>query len=242
MGIFSDQIAIVTGASSGVGMAIARHLASHGALLCLVGRNRAILKKLAAEVHFLSAQALTYEVDLSRTENIHEFVTRLRQDVQRVDLLIHSAGVIARGRVETTPVEEFDWHYATNVRAPYLLTQQVLPLLKIHQGQIVFLNSSAALNARADVSQYAATKSALKALADSVRDEVNADGIRVLSVFLGRTATPMQAALYDNEKKPYAPELLLQPEDVAAVVGNALSLPRTAEVTEIHLRPLRKSY
>jgi len=242
MGIFTDHIAVVTGASSGVGTAIARQLASLGAGVCLVGRNRENLSKVAAEVQTLSARAFIYEVDLARTESITEFVNRLRQDVRRVDLLIHSAGVIARGTVETTSVEDFDWHYSTNVRAPYFLTQQLLPLLRMQQGQIVFINSSAAVNARAEISQYAATKSALKALADSVREEVNTDGIRVLSVFLGRTATPMQAALYDSEKKPYAPELLLQPEDVAAVVSNALSLPRTAEVTDINIRPLRKSY
>jgi NADP-dependent 3-hydroxy acid dehydrogenase YdfG len=242
MKIFTGQIAVVTGASSGVGMAIARQLASHGAGLCLAGRNRDKLGQIATEIQTPSAPVFTYQVDLARSESIAEFVSRLRQDGHRVDVLIHSAGVIARGAVANMPVEDFDWQYATNLRAPYFLTQQLLPLLRVHQGQIVFINSSAALNARAEVSQYAATKSALKAVADSIREEVNADGIRVLSVFLGRTATPMQAALYESERKPYAPELLLQPEDVAAVISHALSLPRTAEVTEISIRPLRKSY
>jgi len=242
MSVFANQIAVVTGASSGVGQAIARQLATHGATLCLIGRNRENLEKFATEVRSLSAQAFTYVVDLTQAESIGDFVSQLRQDVRGVDVLVHSAGVISQGRVETTPVEDFDWHYYTNVRAAYLLTQQVLPLLKVRHGQLVFINSSAALHAKAEVSQYAATKHALKALADSLREELNADGIRVLSVFLGRTATPMQAALYDMEKKPYYPDLLLQPEDVAAVVSNALSLPRTAEVTDISIRPLRKSY
>lgn len=109
------------------------------------------------------------------------------------------------------------------------------------KGQIVFINSSAGLNARADVGQYAATKHALKAIADSLREEVNADGVRVLSMFLGRTATPMQDAVHKMEGKEYHPECLIQPEDVAAVVVNALSLPRTAEVTDIHIRPMNKS-
>jgi NADP-dependent 3-hydroxy acid dehydrogenase YdfG len=104
----------------------------------------------------------------------------------------------------------------------------------------VFVNSSVGLNARANVGQYAATKHALKALADSLRDEVNADAVRVLSVFLGRTATPMQASVHEMEGKEYHPERLLLPEDVAAVVINALSLPRSAEVTDINIRPLIK--
>jgi NADP-dependent 3-hydroxy acid dehydrogenase YdfG len=90
------------------------------------------------------------------------------------------------------------------------------------------------------VGPYAATKHALKAFADSFREEVNAEGLRVLSVYLGRTASPMQARIHALEGKAYHPEYLLQPSDVAAVVLNALCLPRTAEVTDISLRPLRK--
>jgi NADP-dependent 3-hydroxy acid dehydrogenase YdfG len=108
------------------------------------------------------------------------------------------------------------------------------------QGQIVFINSSAGLTAKAGAGQYAATKFALKAIADSLRAEVNALGLRVLSVYPGRTASPMQAAIYKMEGKAYNPERLLQPEDVAACVINALSLPRTAEVTDIQVRPLVK--
>jgi NADP-dependent 3-hydroxy acid dehydrogenase YdfG len=116
----------------------------------------------------------------------------------------------------------------------------LLPMLRSRHGQVVFINSSVGTRAPANVGQYAATKHALKAIADSLRDEVNADGMRVLSVFLGRTATPMQAAIYEMEGRTYRPELLLQPEDVAAVVINALTLPRTAEVTDISIRPFKK--
>jgi NADP-dependent 3-hydroxy acid dehydrogenase YdfG len=98
------------------------------------------------------------------------------------------------------------------------------------------------LNAVAHIGQYAATKHALRAVADSLRAEVNPAGVRVLSVFLGRTATPMQATVHQMEGRAYRPELLIQPQDVATLVLNTLSLPRTAEVTDIHLRPMIKSY
>ena len=97
------------------------------------------------------------------------------------------------------------------------------------------------VHARANVGQYAATKHALKAVADSLRDEVNSDGVRVLSIFAGRTATPMQETIYRLENKAYDAQLLLQPEDIASVVIHALTLPRTAEATDIHIRPLVKS-
>jgi short-subunit dehydrogenase len=138
------------------------------------------------------------------------------------------------------PVEDFDQQYRINVRAPYVLTQALLPMLRSRPGQIVFINSSVGLRAKANVGQYAATKHALKAIADSLRDEVNKEGIRVLSVFLGRTATPMQAAIHEMEGRAYHAERLMQSDDVAAMVINALNLPRSAEVTDISIRPLRK--
>lgn len=88
------------------------------------------------------------------------------------------------------------------------------------------MNSSIWQQARAGLSQYAATKYALKAFTDSLRDEVNGDGIRVLSMFLGRTATPMQADLHEHQGVPYHPEHLIQPEDVAMTVLNMVTLPR----------------
>jgi short-subunit dehydrogenase len=115
-------------------------------------------------------------------------------------------------------------------------------MIKARQGQIVFVNSTAGLRAEANASQYASTKHALKAVADSLREEVNAAGVRVMSLFLGRTASPMQAGVHEMEHRKYSPELLMQPEDVAAVVINALTLPRTAEVTEVSMRSCVKSY
>ena len=108
--------------------------------------------------------------------------------------------------------------YQTNVRAPFVLTQALLPMLKARRGQVVFVNSSSGIVAKPMSSQYDSTKHALKAIADSLRGEVNAHGVRVLSVYLGRTASEMQERIHRIEEKPYRPELLLQPEDVASVI------------------------
>ncbi len=123
-----------------------------------------------------------------------------------------------------------------------MLTQMLLPLLKKPRGQIVFINSSAGLTARPNAGFYSAMQHAFKALADSLRDEVNADEVRILSVYPGRTATPRIQALHAKEGRPYQPELLLQPDDIASVVLNAVTLPWTAEVMDIRLRSMQKSY
>ena len=167
-------------------------------------------------------------------------IERLKHDLTHVDILIQNAAMYARGSIEEADVSDFDKQYQTNVRAPYVLTQALLPMLKSRRGQVVFINSSSGITARPLSAQYDATKHALKAIADSLRGEVNVHGVRVLSVYLGRTASEMQQRLSEMEGKPYTPETLLQPEDVASVVVNALSLPRTAEVTDIWIRPAMK--
>lgn len=240
MTAFADKIAVITGASSGIGKAIALSLAAQGATVCIVGRRLDALEEAGKIARETSPRVLVHQADLTLDGDIKDLVMRLRDDVEHVDILVHSAGVISLGSVETTSVKDLDWQYSVNVRAPYLLTQALLPMIRSCWGQIVFINSTAGRTGAPGVSQYAATKHALKALADSLRGEVNGDGIRVLSVFVGRTATPMQASVHEMESRPYHPERLLQPEDIASVVINALSLPRTAEVTDINVRPMIK--
>jgi NADP-dependent 3-hydroxy acid dehydrogenase YdfG len=236
----SEQIALVTGASRGIGKALSLGLMAWGATVCMVGREPAMLESIARSAP--EGRMIPYQADLTRDGDIKELAATIQRDHGRVDVLVHCAGIIVPGRLESASDEDFDRQYRLNVRAPYLLTQALLPMLKSCQGEIVFLNSSVVLRPTANVSQYAATKHALKAIADSLREEVNADGVRVLSVFPGRTATSLQAAVFQYEERSYKPHLLLQPEDVAEVVINTLALPRTAEVTNISMRPLHKLY
>jgi NAD(P)-dependent dehydrogenase (short-subunit alcohol dehydrogenase family) len=189
-----------------------------------------------------SSPATGFQIDLTVDDQLVPLLRHLEK-AGRLDIVIHCAGVIHQDLMERAPIEDFDLQYATNVRAPYRLTQRLLPLLTTARGQIVFINSSAGLAAKQpEVGQYAATKHALKAIADSLREEANPRGIRVLSVYLGRTATPLQEALYRRQAAVYHPEMLLQPEDVASMVVQTLLLPSTAEVTDISMRPLQKTY
>ena len=240
-GELTGRVAVVTGASRGIGRAIALALSHRGARLFVVGRDKDSLAEAVALVRRFS-EVTSFEIDLTVEEDLHPLIKHLETEVGRVDILVHSAGAIHQDPIELASIEDLDLQYATNVRAPYLLTQRLLPLLATARGQVVFINSSVGLTAkRPEIGQYAATKHALKAIADSLREEVNPKGIRVLTVYLGRTATPMQEALYRQEGKVYHPEMLMQPEDVASVVAYSLTLPRTAEVTDISIRPMMKT-
>lgn len=237
MNTFEGQAAVVTGATSGIGRAIALALARLGAVVHALGRREAALRELSG---IYPATIVPHGIDIGSAEAVAGFVRGLRQGSQGVDILVHSAGVFYMGPLQEGVLDEFEEMLRVNLLGPYLLTRGLLEPLRAARGQIVFINSSAGLKARGGVAQYAATKAGLKAMADGLREEVNADGVRVLSVFPGRTDSAMQARIHELEGKAYDPSSLMSPEDVAGIVTDTLGLGRSAEVTDLSIRPMNK--
>jgi NADP-dependent 3-hydroxy acid dehydrogenase YdfG len=240
-GSFKGQSAVITGGGTGIGASVALALADAGASIILIGRRLGKLELVAAMARNLGAHVACYSADISSVSSLLEVAQRIKSELMHVDILVQNAAIYVAASFENAELSDFDKQYQTNVRAPYALTQALLPMLKERHGQVVFINSSSAIAAKPMSAQYDSTKHALKAIADSLRAEVNLHGVRVLSVYLGRTASEMQERIYQMHGKVYRPELLLQPADVASVLVNALSLPRTAEVTDISIRPMIKS-
>jgi NAD(P)-dependent dehydrogenase (short-subunit alcohol dehydrogenase family) len=240
--VFAEMTAVVTGASGGIGGAIAVALSERGAAVCLGGRDTQRLEAAAERVDATGrGRAEVYRADLTVESELADMTAALRARRDGVDILVHSAGEFARGRFEETPVEVLDRLVALNVRSAFLLTQELVPALKPRKGQVVFINSSVSVATRALVGPYALTQHARRALTDTFRHELNEHGVRVLGVYPGRTATRMQAEIHRLEGRPYEPSRLLQPGDVADVIAAALALPRTAEVTDLHVRPAERA-
>jgi NADP-dependent 3-hydroxy acid dehydrogenase YdfG len=236
----NNRVAVITGGGSGVGAALALALAEKNTIIYLIGRRLGALEAVGAKAKSLGATAACYSANLASESDQLELTRWLTSQLSHIDVLVQNAAMCVPGSVESSCLADFDRHYQTNVRAPYMLTKSLLPMLKKRCGQVVFINSSSGFSAKPMFAQYDSTKHALRAIADSLRAEVNTNGIRVLSVYLGRTATEMQAQLCRAANTPYLPESLLQPEDVASIIRTALHLPRTAEVTDLHIRPMIK--
>jgi NADP-dependent 3-hydroxy acid dehydrogenase YdfG len=224
----SRPLALVTGASRGIGAAIARALAP-GHDVLLGGRDDAALERLAAEL----PGARPWPVDVTDAEALARAVA----GIDRLDVLVHSAGVGLLGTVAETPARTWRHQFEVNVVAVAEATRLLLPALRVARGRVVLVNSGAGLAARPGWASYAASKFALRALADALRAEEAEHGVGVTSVHPGRVDTDMQRGVVAHEGGEYRPEAYLRPESVADAVLLAVSAPADAAVTEVVLRP-----
>ncbi|UJP10851.1 SDR family oxidoreductase [Microbacterium sp. KUDC0406] len=223
---------LVTGAGSGIGATLAHRLQQRGDELVLLARDAGRARQIAAE--FPGASMLVG--DLAQPERLSWALSK--QTVpERIDGVVHAAGVVDLGPVGDLPVALWEQQLAVNLTGPAELTRLLLPVLRVSRGQIVFVNSGAGLHAHAGWSAYAASKHGLKALADALREEERTHGVRVTSVFPGRTATPMQERVHQQEGQEYRPERFIDPESVVSAILTALDLPRDAEITDLTVRP-----
>ncbi|MET8829636.1 SDR family oxidoreductase [Streptomyces sp. NPDC004610] len=225
---------VITGAGSGIGAAVAGRLHARGDEVVLHARDAGRAKELAAR--FPGARTLVG--DLADPGRLSWALSHQTLP-DRVDSLLHIAGVIALGPVGDLTPKTWRHQLDVNLIAPAELTRLFLPQLRAARGHVLFVNSGAGLRASADWSAYAASKHGLKALADSLRHEEHGNGVRVTSVYPGRTATPMQVRTHQQEGQDYDPTRWIDPESVATTIVTALDLPGDAELTDVTVRPGR---
>jgi len=219
-------IALITGGSRGLGAAVARELAPTHQLI-LGGRSAESLEPIAGEL-----AAAPWPVDLTDYAAVAAAVA----DIDRLDVLVHNAGVAELGTVEETSVDTWHRTFEANVVAVAELTRLLLPALRVAHGHVVLINSGSGLRANAGWGAYAASKFALRAFADVLRLEEPT--LRVTSIHPGRIDTDMQRAIVRTEGGEYDSDRFLTPETVARAVRNAVETPRDAHPTEIVLRPI----
>jgi short-subunit dehydrogenase len=223
---------LLTGAGSGIGAAVAQRLIERGDEVWLLARDAAR----AAQLRELYAGARTLVGDLANPAKLSWALGHQTLPLS-LDSLLHVAGVVELGPVADTPVKVWQDTLAANLVAPAELTRLLLPQLRQARGTVVFVNSGAGLAAHAEWGSYAASKFGLRALADSLRAEEQPNGVRVTTVYPGRTATPMQQKVHQQEGKEYDPARWIAPESVAAAILTAVDLPRDAALTELTVRP-----
>jgi NADP-dependent 3-hydroxy acid dehydrogenase YdfG len=221
-------LALITGATRGIGAATARELSNTHETL-LGGRDTAALVSLALEL----PGAQPWPVDLTDADALAESVAGI--DV--LDVLVHSAGTITIASLADSSVDVWRRTMELNVIAVAELTRLLLPALRAAKGRVVLVNSGQGLSARRDWGAYAASKFALRAYADVLRAEEAEHGVRVTSVFPGRTGTDMQRAVREAEGGEYEADSYLEPSTVAEAVAYAVRAPADAQVLDLAVRP-----
>ncbi|WP_419998029.1 SDR family oxidoreductase [Streptomyces boninensis] len=223
---------LITGAGSGIGAALTRRLLDRGDDLWLLARNAGRAKELADR--FPGAKTLVG--DLGEPERL-SWAFGHQELPQELDSVLQVAGVVELGPVGELTPKVWAETLAANLSGPAELTRLLLPQLRQARGTVIFVNSGAGLAAHAQWSAYAASKHGLKALADSLRWEEKPNGVRVTTVYPGRTATPMQEKVHRQEGKDYDAGKWIDPESVVKAMLMVLDLPRDAEITDLQVRP-----
>lgn len=219
---------LITGAGSGIGAVLAERLHARGDRLVLIARSQERSAELAAR--FPGALALV--ADLARPESVESLGLP-----DALDSVVHAAGVVDLGPVSELGVDAWESQLRVNLIAPATLTRVALPALRAARGTVVLVNSGAGNAAHPRWSAYAASKHGLRALADSLRGEEAGHGVRVSTVYPGRTATPMQEKVHSQEGKEYDATAWIRPETVADAILHLLDLPRDATITDLSVRP-----
>lgn len=215
---------VVTGATGGIGTAIVRAFLAEGYRVLAVGRSQEKLDELGAEGVVL---------DLTEPRELPAPLA----EIDRLDALVHCAGIAEVQSVEDTPYELWQETMTVNVIAAAELTRGLLPALRAATGRVVFVNAAPGLHGVPNWSAYVASKAALTELADSLREEEDRNGLRVTTIYPAGVATELLRKVRGQFGRAFDPDACVRPETLASVVVSALAFPDDAHLTEISLRP-----
>ncbi len=267
MGKLQDKVAIVTGASSGIGLAIAKALGREGAAVVLAGRTTGPMEEAANEISSNSGHAAVHKMDVRDEQQMRKLVDDAVKEFGKLDVMVNNAGISPFDNVLEGDVQKWRETLETNVIGLALGCREAYRVMKGKGGHIVNITSVAARYAEPDNPMYAASKHAAGALTESLRLALQGKNIRMTAVMPGAVATslvrtmpeeqlfaigrmfgidPEQAGMKPGEHVPQevldrvmavAKNLVLRPEDVAEAVLYAVSQPETVHLNEIMVRP-----
>lgn len=225
----NNQIALITGAGSGIGQDIAVKLAQMGANVVITGRKESPLKETAA----LHGNISYIVADVGKTEDVSRVLVEIKQKFNRLDIMVNNAGMAPVTPIAEQTLAEFDTVFNINVRAVVDLTTQALPLLKESKGSIVNIGSAVANQPLPNMSVYSASKAALKTLTFVWAKELAKDGIRVNNIAVGPIETPIydKTELSAEEAQAHKDRVTSlvplgrfgQPKDISAIVALLVS-------------------
>jgi NADP-dependent 3-hydroxy acid dehydrogenase YdfG len=237
----TQKVILITGASSGIGAGIARELAKTDAILLLGARRENRLAALAEELRFSGSEVAIKALDVTRRDDVAQFVDYALEKWGRVDVMINNAGIMPLSPMASLRVEEWDQMIDVNIKGLLYGIAAVLPAMMAHQrGHIINIASIGALAVSPTAAVYCATKFAVRAISDGLRQENSQ--LRVTCVHPGVVESELASTITDPtaaEAMQHYRAIALQPDAIGRAVRYAIEQPEEVDVNEIVVRPTR---
>jgi len=231
----AGKVTLVTGASRGIGFAIARRLGRMGARVSICGRDRAKLEQAAASLRGEGIETIAVQAEVSRAEQISSLVYKTQQELGPIDILVNNAGTGLFGPFHEFGEAEWNTVLDTNLKSVFLACRAVAPeMIRRQTGHIINISSLAGKNTFANGAIYCASKWGLMGLTGSMAEDLRGYGIRVSAICPGSVATEFAGQGGKNPSK------ILQPDDVAHAVAALVTQAAGSFISEVHIRPTRK--
>jgi len=232
-----SKIALVTGASKGIGRSVALKLAEAGLTVYATARNVSELKSLQKEIEDRSGTCYFFPAELSDKSQLDLMFKDLKKLEMDIGVLVQNAGIALVGSVEKMPFSEWQKTIDINLSVPFMLTQNCIPILA-KESHIFFINSVAGNQTFPEWSAYCVSKWGLRALADSLRQELSPKGTKVTTIYPSSVDTPMQ----DNLPYDWDREKMLKSDEVADVLVNCYQQPAHVQIKDIHIENLAGTF
>ncbi|HCY8933107.1 TPA: SDR family oxidoreductase [Staphylococcus aureus] len=231
MTVLTDKIAVVTGAGSGIGEAIATLLHEEGAKVVLAGRNKDKLQNVANQLAQDSVKVLP--TDVTKKEEVDELIKIAQQTFGGLDIVINSAGQMLSSKITDYQVDEWDSMIDVNIKGTLYTAQAALPtMLEQSSGHLINIASISGFEVTKSSTIYSATKAAVHTITQGLEKELAKTGVKVTSISPGMVDTAITAAYNPSDRKK------LDPQDIAEAVLYALTQPSHVNVNEITVRPV----
>ncbi|HGZ8647406.1 TPA: SDR family oxidoreductase [Staphylococcus aureus] len=231
MTVLTDKVAVVTGAGSGIGEAIATLLHEEGAKVVLAGRNKEKLQNVANQLSQDSVKVVP--TDVTNKEEVDELIKIAQQTFGGLDIVINSAGQMLSSKITDYQVDEWDSMIDVNIKGTLYTAQAALPtMLEQSSGHLINIASISGFEVTKSSTIYSATKAAVHTITQGLAKELAKTGVKVTSISPGMVDTAITAAYNPTDRKK------LEPQDIAEAVLYALTQPKHVNVNEITVRPV----
>jgi NADP-dependent 3-hydroxy acid dehydrogenase YdfG len=243
MGRLDSKVAVVTGASSGIGEATAQALAAEGAAVAVAARREERLSDLVEQIKSDGGKALAVECDVTDEGQAHDLIRQAKDEFGRVDILVNNAGVMQLSKVEKGLSDEWRTMFEVNVLGLLYATDAAIEVMKEQgSGHLINISSLASRGTRPGLGVYSGTKMAVNGISEALRQELLEDNIRVTMVEPGVVETELPEHITDEEAQEGIQGMLgsiepLQPEDIANAIVYVVAQPARVSINEILIRP-----